>query len=310
MSSSFRDLAALPFVGKASEAKILRACVVVYSLALCVFIGTTIAYSSMESLKQERVVTSVEPITGMDCKMLAPVRLTVDTGLAATTFLTSNGNGGTCDGITFPAPSPSSLIIVYNGYFESLDECQRHVNLQITSVSAGTSGIGGGAVFESVTGAGSKISLSFPGGLNGCSFTTQTLYSFLETHLPSMNQRLCEPWERNPPFQCTQLETLSPLSITSQSLAIATSSLALFVFLANRLLLTYGGDSYIAETKLNVVTPSAPSPSHTNDESAAKAEAETETETETWKDKDEETEIMWKDKETGALVQKSLHDDL
>ena len=239
MSSSFRNLAALPFVGAASEAKIFRIGIIVYSLALCVFIGSAVAYSSLDSLKREKVVVSIAPISGMDCKMLAPVRLTVDTGLAAATFLTSKGKGGKCAGVQFPAPSPSSLNILYNGYFESLAECQRQVNWQITSVTTGTSG--NSAVFESTTGAGSKITLSFPGGLNGCSFTTETLYSFVKTQLPDLNGQLCSPWENNSPFQCTEMETLSPLSITSQSLAIATSALALLVFLANRFLLTHGG---------------------------------------------------------------------
>jgi len=276
MSTSFRNLAALPFVGAASEAKILRTCVIVYSLALCVFIGSAVAYSSLDSLKREKVVVSIAPISGMDCKMLAPVRLTVDTGLAAAAFLTSNG--GKCSGVQFPAPSPSSLNILYNGYFESLAECQRQVNWQITSVTTGTSG--NFAVFESTTGAGSKITLSFPGGLNGCSFTTETLYSFVKTQLPDLNRQLCSPWENNSPFQCTEMETLSPLSITSQSLAIATSALALLVFLANRFLLTYGGSAE------NTTAPYAASSS-----SSIPIQQEAGT-------------------ETGKLVEKSHHDNL
>ena len=304
MSSSFRNLAALPFVGTASEAKIFRACVVVYSLALCVFISSTVAYSSMDSLKQERVVTSIEPVAGMDCKMLTPIRLTVDTGLAASKFLASDGNGGTCAGVAFPAQSPASLNFVYNGYFESLAECQRHINLQITSVTAGTSS--DGAVFESDSGAESKISLMFPGGLNGCGFTTETLYSFVETHLPNINQRLCSPWESNSPYQCTEMETLSLLSIASQSLAIATSALSLLVFLANRLLVTCGGDS---KTESFCITA----------ESSAEAAEETKktlqfgklTDFDNTSDVEQDTEAeTWKNKDTGALVEKSPHDNL
>jgi hypothetical protein len=153
--------------------------------------------------------------------------------------LQSNGEGGLCNSVAFPAVSPQSLQLVYNGYFETLSECQSQVNFQITSVTADSSGGTDFAVFEADTGVGTKVSLAFPGGLNGCTFTPETLYNFLEAKIPNMNQKLCEPWESNPPLQCSQLETLSPLSILSQSLSVATGCLSLLIVIAKWLLSNY-----------------------------------------------------------------------
>ena len=281
MSSSFRDLAVLPFVNNVSEAKIFKICIATYTLAVLVFTGSVYAYSTAESLKLEKIVTSVEPIAGMDCTMLTSVRLTVDSGLAGAMFLTSQGKGGKCNGVTFPAISPSSLEFVYMGYFENFAECQSQANLRITSVTPGTSGgsVEDYAKFESDTGTDSKISLRFPGGLHGCDFTPDTLYSFLETNLPNINERLCSPWEHNPPFQCSKLEALSPLSIVSQSLAIATSALSLFVFLANRSLLTQGSPSDSRDggaLQLSKVATALPSSSPADVEAAVAKGEETE----------------------------------
>jgi len=223
MTSVFRDIGNLPFIGRRSERNVFKASILLYLLVGTVFVMSCILYYTANSLKKEVTTISVTPIPEQPCQMLAGVN-------TKTTLISNMIVFSPC---SYTLGQINSVNLVQNGYFANFADCQKIANFQVLSVDNAKGS------FVTSTGPDRIVTVEFPIMAPGsCSFTTESLYTLITTQVPNINELICKPWADNPPFQCTTFETLSFLSIISQSFAISSGVFTALVYITKLVLQT------------------------------------------------------------------------